>query len=98
MKVDARSSAQFCLNKTGDSVGNNVINTVLNNLQLTADFAGLLILDHQPHEVIKQNERGCMDKISFKRRNLHSTLPRPQTRKKKKWSIKLISKMKNWTS
>jgi len=42
------------LNKTGDSVGNNLSNTVLNNLQLTADFAGLLILDNQPHEEIKQ--------------------------------------------
>ena len=44
------------LNKTGDSVGNYLSNTVPNNLQLTADFAGLLILDNQPHEEIKQKE------------------------------------------
>jgi len=44
------------LNKTGDSVGNYLSNTVLNNLQLTADFARLLILDNQPHEEIKQKE------------------------------------------
>ena len=71
----------FYLNKTGDGVGNNLSNTVLNNLQLTADFAGLLILDNQPHEEVKHNELGCMDKINFKRRNLHSTLPSPQTHK-----------------
>jgi len=44
------------LNKTGDSVGNYLSNTVPNNLQLTADFAGLLILDNQPHEEVKQKE------------------------------------------
>jgi len=52
-------------NKTGHSVGNNLSSTVLYNLQLTADFAGLLISDNQPREETKHNERGCMDKINF---------------------------------
>jgi len=68
----------FYLNKTGYSVGNYLSNTVLNNLQLTPDFASLLTLDNRPHEEINRNERGCMDKINFKRRNLHSTRPSHQ--------------------
>jgi len=66
--------------KTRDSVGKNLSNTVLNDLQPTADFAGLLILDNQPHEEIKHNERGYMDNINIKKRN-HSTLPSSQTHK-----------------
>jgi len=54
------------LDKTGDSLANNLNSTVLNNLQLTAEFAGLLILDNRPHEEIKHNEWGCMDKVNLK--------------------------------
>jgi len=66
------------LNKTGDNVCNNEINTVSNNLQFAADFAGLLILDNQPYEEIKHSERGYTGKIKFKRRNIQSTLARHQ--------------------
>jgi len=52
------NESSFYLNETGDSEGNNLSNTVLNNLQLTTDFAGVLILDNQTHEEIKHNERG----------------------------------------
>jgi len=51
---------------------------VLNNLQLAADFADLLIVDNRPHEEIKHNERGYMGKIKFKRRKFQSTLARHQ--------------------
>jgi len=47
-------------------------------LQLSAYFAGLLILDNQPHEEITRNERGCMGKIKLKRRRFQSTLARLQ--------------------
>jgi len=42
------------LNKTR-IVGNNFINTVLYNLQPTADFAGLLVLDIINHTMKKSN-------------------------------------------
>jgi len=40
-------------------------------LQLTADFADLLILDNPPHEEIKHSERGYMGKIKFKEENFN---------------------------
>jgi len=40
---------QLYLNKTGDCIGNSLINIALNNLQPTGDFTGLLILHNRPH-------------------------------------------------
>ena len=65
---------------------------MLSNLQLTADFAGLLILDNQPHKEIKHNERGYMDNINFKKRNLHSTLPSSHTHK---WRCVKLTNIQN---
>jgi len=52
------------LNKTGDNVGSNLNNTVLNNLQLNADFTGLLILDNQEK----------LDKLTNITQNLQNTI------------------------
>jgi len=86
----------FDLNRRGDNVDNNLINTVLNNLQPIADFAGLLILDNRPHnEEIKHNERGCMDNVNFKRRNLQSTLASHEKHEWKSWQTNW-SYTKSW--
>jgi len=73
------------LNKTGDSVGSRLSNTVLQtfNLLLAADFAGLLILDNNHHIMEKAMNEATWKKNNFKRGNLRPTSASPRNMNEK---------------